>query len=133
MSEADRPRYVHPTTGEVVEVVYEMPDLLGLRATWPPGPRTHAHAHPGMQERWEVLAGRITVDVDGVVHELGPGQDAVADPGQRHRAWNSGEEQAVVRIEMRPALRWHEFVRRLFSGEPPRQLLAEFTDEIALG
>jgi hypothetical protein len=33
---------------------------------------------------------------------------------------------------MRPALRWTTFVRRLFSGEPPRELLDEFAAEVRL-
>jgi hypothetical protein len=32
---------------------------------------------------------------------------------------------------MRPALRWEEFVRRLFAGEPPSELLREYRSEIA--
>jgi hypothetical protein len=44
-----------------------------------------------------------------------------------------------LRIEMRPALRWEDFVRRLFAiaddpdaGRFVVDLLAEFSDEIAL-
>ena len=37
-----------------------------------------------------------------------------------------------LRIEMRPGLRWAEFTRRLFSGEDPAALLAEYPDEVAL-
>jgi hypothetical protein len=33
---------------------------------------------------------------------------------------------------MRPALRWAEFVRRLFAGDDPGQLVAKFADEIVL-
>lgn len=117
-------------SGEVVEVLAESPELLVLRATWPPGPRTPAHRHPGMRERWEVLSGRAVIDVEGTTSELGPGDVAEAAPGQRHRGW-AGEAPAVVRIEMRPALRWHEVVRRLSEGESPVDLLAAFPDELA--
>ena len=39
----------------------------------------------------------------------------------------------LVRIEMRPALRWREFVERLFAngGKPEPGMLAEFGREIA--
>jgi hypothetical protein len=37
-----------------------------------------------------------------------------------------------LRVEFRPALRWEEFVERLFAGnEPIPQLLSEFRREIA--
>ena len=48
-------------------------------------------------------------------------------------AWNPSDEQVVHRIEKRPALRWSEFVRRLFAGEPVMPLLAEFPEEIRVG
>lgn len=122
---------VNARTGEVVEIVSESPELLVLRATWPTsGNRVLPHLHPGMQERWEVLEGRARIDVDGVRSELGPGESVVAEPGQVHLAVNGGDVPAVVQIEMRPALRWAQFVQRLFAGDPPAELLAEFADEV---
>jgi quercetin dioxygenase-like cupin family protein len=105
-----------------------------MRVTWPrPGHRAIAHIHPGMQERWEVVRGRAGFDIDGVVTEVGPGEAVVAEAGQRHLAWNASDTEAELRIEMRPALRWTEFVRRLFGGEPPATLLAEFAPEVRIG
>ncbi len=66
--------------------------------------------------------------------EAGPGETVIAPPGVVHEAWNPSAEPARVRIEMRPALRWREFVERLFAGtEDPRALLREFGDEIRVG
>ena len=127
-------RFENPATGEVVEVLDESPELLVMRVTWPrPGHRAVAHIHPGMQERWEVVRGRAGFDIDGVLTELDVGQSVVAEAGQRHLAWNAGGSEAELRIEMRPALRWTEFVRRLFGGEPPAELLGEFTAEVRVG
>lgn len=117
-------RFENNVSGEIIEVLSESAELLVMRATWTrPGHRAIAHSHPAMQERWEVLQGEASFDIDGVVNELGPGGSIVAEPGQRHLAWNSSGERVVLRIEMRPGLRWTEFVRRLFTGEPAMPLL----------
>lgn len=120
-------------TGEVVEFVVESDELLRMEVTWTkPGLRAARHAHPGMEERWEVLDGRAAFEVDGVTVEAGPGSWVVAPPGRPHVAWNPTDEPVRLVIEMRPARRWAAFVRRLFSGEDPVALLDEFPDEIVL-
>ena len=123
----------NPHTGERIEFVEETPERLVMEATWPrPGRRAGAHAHPGMEERWTVLEGRGGFRLgDGEVREAVPGETVVAAPGVVHEAWNAGDAPARVRIEMRPPLRWREFVERLFSGsESPRALGEEFAEEI---
>ena len=51
-------------------------------------------------------------------------------PGTPHCGWT--DDGAVLRITFTPALRWEEFVRRLFAGEPAARLLHHFRDEIRL-
>jgi quercetin dioxygenase-like cupin family protein len=121
-------------TGEVIEFIVESEELLQMRVTWPtPGARAVRHAHPNMEERWVVLEGRGAFEVDGVTVEAGPGSWVVAPPGRPHLAWNPTEDPVRLTIEMRPALRWAEFVRRFFSGEEgPVALLDEFRAEIVL-
>ena len=123
-------------TGERVVFLEDTPELLVIEATWPrSGRRTGAHAHPGMEERWTVLEGRGAFRIgDEPVREAGPGETVAAPPDTLHEAWNPQDAPALVRIEMRPALRWRAFVERLFSGtEDPRALLDEYPDEIRLG
>lgn len=120
-------------TGEIVKFLLETPELLRMDVTWTkPGARAVRHAHPGLEERWEVLEGRAAFEVDGVAIEAGPGSTVVAPPGRPHLAWNPTSQPVRLRIEMRPALRWAEFVRRLFSGEDPIGLLNEYDEEIVL-
>ena len=115
-------------------MISETAELLTMAVTWPrPGQRAATHIHPGMEETWHVLEGRAAFLIDGVESELGAGEQISAAPGVEHLAWNSSEEAVRLRIEMRPALRWAEFVERLFGGEDPRGLLAEFSDEIRMG
>lgn len=120
-------------TGETVEFIVETDELLRMDVTWTkPGVRALRHAHPGMEERWEVLEGRAAFEVDGVTVEAEAGSWVVAPPGRPHLAWNPTDQPVRLQIEMRPALRWAEFVRRLFAGEDPVALLDEFSDEIVL-
>jgi len=120
-------------TGEILEFLVETPELLRMDVTWTkPGARAARHAHPGMEERWEVIEGRAAFEVDGVTVEAEPGSWVVAPRGRPHLAWNPTSEPVRLRIEMRPALRWAEFVRRLFSGEDPVGLLDEYRAEIVL-
>jgi quercetin dioxygenase-like cupin family protein len=121
-------------TGERVEFLVESDDLLRMEVTWSkPGHRSIRHAHPGMEERWKVLEGRAAFEVDGVLVEAGRGSWVVAPAGRPHLAWNPTDEPVRLVIEMRPALRWAEFVRRYFSGEDDVvRLLEEFDHEIVL-
>lgn len=106
-------------------------ELLVMESVWPrPGHRAPAHVHPGTEERWTVVAGRAAFRIGGEEHELGAGETVVAPPGTPHLAWNPTDAEVRLRIEMRPALRWEDFVVRLFAGESPAVLLPEFRREI---
>jgi quercetin dioxygenase-like cupin family protein len=108
--------------------------------------RTPEHIHPEMEERWEVIAGGVRFKIGGVERTLGPGDTIAAPPGTPHTARNIGEQPAHLRIQMRPALRWQEFVEQLFAlardGQVDGQgmlrpdavvsLMAEFGREIGL-
>ncbi len=124
---------VNPATGEEITIVAETPDVLVMDARWPrPGHRAAEHLHPEMEERYEVVEGTAAFRVGGEERTAGPGEVVVVPPGTRHLAWNPTEEPVRLRIEMRPALRWSEFVRRLFAGEKDLAgLLREFSREIA--
>ncbi len=123
----------NPRTGEQVDVLAETPELLVMHTCWTrPGYRAVEHVHPGMEERYEVLEGRAAFRIDGVESEAGPGDVVVVPRGVRHLAWNPTEGPVRLRIEMRPALRWSEFTRRLFAGEDGVALLAEFAPEVRL-
>ena len=120
-------------TGERITFVSIEPDLLVMDDLWPrPGHRAIEHVHPEMEERWEVVEGRAAFRIGGEGTEAGPGELVVAPAGVAHLAWNPTDAPVRLRIEMRPALRWAEFTERLFSGQDPAALLAEFNREISL-
>lgn len=124
---------VNPWTGE--EIVFELrtPERLVMLATWTrPGRRVAAHLHPEMEERYDVRAGVAAFRIGGVERRAGEGETVVVPSGTPHLAWNPTDGVVRVRITMTPALRWADFVERLFSGADPGGLVAEYHREIAL-
>ena len=85
-----------------------------------------------MEERYEVVSGTAAFRIDGEERTAGPGEVVAVPPGTRHLAWNPTQGEVRLRVEFRPALRWEEFVVRLFAGdEPVADLMREFRREIA--
>ena len=125
--------FENPQTGERVTIISETADLLAMDVVWPrPGHRASEHVHPEMEERYTVLAGSAAFRIGGVERTARAGDEpVVVPPGTRHVAWNPTDGEVRLRIEMRPALRWAEFVERAFAGEDLRALLREFSREIA--
>jgi quercetin dioxygenase-like cupin family protein len=110
----------NPLTGEriVFRVSASESDgrLLELDSFWRgPGHRVAEHIHPGMQESWKVISGTASFRIAGAARSAGPGEVVIAEPGVAHRAWNPGQGLVGVRIQMRPALRWEDFIERLFG------------------
>jgi quercetin dioxygenase-like cupin family protein len=128
---------VNAATGERVTFVRTAADtggeLLELELVWPrPGQRAPAHVHPEMEERYEVLEGTAAFRIGGEERAAGPGEVVAVPPGTTHLAWNPTDHPVRLKVEFRPALRWEEFVVRLFSGEEPGdELMREFRREIA--
>ena len=121
----------NPRTGERVEFVRDDATVLEMELAWPrPGMRAAEHVHPEMEERYEVVAGRAAFRIGGVEREAGPGEVIVVPPGTAHLAWNPTDDEVRLRVEMRPPLRWREFVERLFAGDDPAVLLREYSREV---
>ena len=124
------------TGGELVAIDLELP--AGRRV---PGP---LHIHPRQEERFEVVAGnmRFRMGPESVV--AGPGDVVVVPAGVAHDFANAGDTDALVRVEVRPALRMERLFetaialaeqgRTLRSGVPKPLELAlfarEFEDEV---
>lgn len=135
----------NPATGERVTFVKTAADtggeLLVLELEWPrPGERAPEHVHPEAEERYEVVEGTGAFRVGGEERTAGPGEVVIVPPGTPHFAWNPTDQPVRLKVEFRPALRWEEFVERLFAltpvtGPPDRArlaaLLREFRREIA--
>jgi quercetin dioxygenase-like cupin family protein len=132
----------NPLTGERITFVRTAADtggeLLELEATWTRrGMRTQEHVHPEMEERFEVLSGDARFRIAGEERSAGPGDVVTVPAGTRHVAWNPSDGEARLRLQFRPALRWEDFVDRLFTlarkdrMDALPQLMSEFPREIA--
>lgn len=140
----------NPVTGERIVFLRTAADtggeLLEFDDFWTkPGHRAPEHVHPKMEESWQVLSGSPSFRIGGKELPATAGDVVVAPPGVPHMGWNAGGDEVYVRVRMRPALRWEEFMVRLFAmaevGETDENgipepalimpLLAEFRDEIA--
>ena len=119
----------HHRSGERITFLED--DPLVLEDVIPAGEgRPQEHLHPSQTEAFEVLDGSYTLVVDGAERTLQRGDRAEVPAGTPHSGWT--QDGATLRITFTPALRWEQFVRRLFAGEPAARLLHHFADEIRL-
>jgi quercetin dioxygenase-like cupin family protein/uncharacterized protein YndB with AHSA1/START domain len=85
-----------------IEVVGRARGLLG-----------QSHVHARQVERLEVLEGALELRVDGREHRLGTGEAMEIPAGTPHRQRAGAEGPGRVRIQVHPAGRTEEFLRRL--------------------
>jgi quercetin dioxygenase-like cupin family protein len=62
------------------------------------------HVHPIQTERFEVTEGQMRFKVGLRTVIAGPGDVVEVDPGVSHSFANAGDEEARLRVEVRPAL-----------------------------
>jgi quercetin dioxygenase-like cupin family protein len=66
------------------------------------------HVHPIQTERFEVLEGRMRFRVGLRTVIAGPGEVIEVAPGVAHSFANAGEQEARLRVEVRPALQMEQ-------------------------
>ena len=69
-----------------------------------PGGDVPAHFHPSQRERFKVVSGSVEFQVGGRRLQAEAGDEVVADPGVRHAFKNNGRVDALVKVEVEPAL-----------------------------
>jgi len=85
---------------------------LGLR---PGGAVPIPHVHPIQTERFEVVDGRMSFRVGLRRVQAGPGDVVEIQPGVTHSFANAGENDARVRVEVRPALAMEEMLTEVVA------------------
>jgi mannose-6-phosphate isomerase-like protein (cupin superfamily) len=83
-------------TAEIVHV-FRKEELKGkarlfARMLLPPGSSIGYHRHDGEEEIFSIISGVATVNDDGVVFELGPGDAVLTIGGASHSIANQGSE-----------------------------------------
>lgn len=130
----------HTTADDSAGKLLEFDLVIEPRGRVPGG-----HIHPGQQESFEVRAGTMKFRKGLRTVTARPGDLVVVEPGTFHRFANAGDEPAVVRCRVTPALRMEQLFetvaalaaegRTLPSGMPrPLDLalfMREFGDEVA--
>lgn len=81
----------------------------------PGGAVLGAHIHPTIDERFTVLNGKIGYMLGDQKGILQAGDSADLPLGIPHDWWNAGDEEARVIVEIRPAERFEQMTRTLFS------------------
>ena len=66
------------------------------------------HVHPVQSERFEVVSGQMRFRVGRRTVVAGPGEVVVVEPGVAHSFSNAGDDDARLRVEVRPALAMEE-------------------------
>ena len=110
----------NPVTGERVVVRVGTKDsggdLLAVDGYIKPGGAvTGEHVHPAIDEDFTVLRGRVGFRSDGRESIAEPGRRLHVPAGTAHDWWNAGEEEAHVRVEIRPGARFEEMALNLFG------------------
>jgi quercetin dioxygenase-like cupin family protein len=115
--------------------------LLAIDLELAPGGRVPGglHVHPVQEERFEVVRGRIRFRMGRGKIFAGRGEVVVVPPGVPHDFANAGDEDALVRVEVRPALKMERLFeialalaadgRTMLNGIPRPLDLALFTRE----
>ena len=62
------------------------------------------HVHPVQTERFEIVSGRMRFRVGLRTITAGPGDVVLVEPGVAHSFANAGDEDAELRVAVRPAL-----------------------------
>jgi mannose-6-phosphate isomerase-like protein (cupin superfamily) len=73
------------------------------------------HRHLRQEEYFRVDAGAIGLEVEDERRRVGIGEEARVPIGVAHRWWNDGDEEATVRVELRPALDTETFFENFFG------------------
>jgi mannose-6-phosphate isomerase-like protein (cupin superfamily) len=114
-------------------------ELLAIDLALPPGARVPGglHVHPRQEERFEVAKGTMRFRMGGEKVFAGPGEMVVVPPGVPHDFANACDEDALVRVEIRPALKMEQLFetavalaeegRTMLNGIPKPLDLALFT------
>jgi quercetin dioxygenase-like cupin family protein len=116
-------------------------ELVAIDLELPPGGRVPGglHIHPLQEERFEVVSGRMRFRMRRERIHAGPGEVVLVPPGVPHDFANAGEETALVRVDIQPALKMEQLFetavalaeqgRTMLNGIPRPLELALFTRE----
>ena len=89
------PEYSERPWGNYTVIDDAAPDHKVKRLVVHPGKRLSYQLHHQRSEHWFIVSGHATVTLDGVVHELAPGQAIDIPVETAHRVGNNGADDVV--------------------------------------
>lgn len=112
--------YENPATGERAVVRLGTDESAGARLVVDlyvrPGGRVPAeHYHPGIEERFTVVRGRVGMSLNGRQTIADPGTSITIAPRVSHDWWNAGTDEAHVMVEIEPAARFEAAILNVFG------------------
>jgi nucleoside-diphosphate-sugar epimerase/mannose-6-phosphate isomerase-like protein (cupin superfamily) len=84
--------------------------------------RPPRHVHRRQIESFLVVSGRLGLEVDGVVCEIGPGESRSVPAGTAHTLWNAGDEACVNEVKLEPAFDMEHFFEGVVTLEAQHRL-----------
>jgi quercetin dioxygenase-like cupin family protein len=120
MTTTTDPILTNPSTGERAKwlLTGEESDGRLVRAEWwtsPGGGVLAPHVHRVAEERFQLLGGRMTAELDGREITLAGGDSLVLPAGVPHRWWNAGDEELHFIVEVEPAGHFEATIETLFG------------------
>jgi quercetin dioxygenase-like cupin family protein len=111
---------VHPLSGERLTFLETAAttggDLLKIRVDMAPGGTLgRPHVHPGADEEFEVLSGRIQLMSSGKTRVAEAGESVIVPCGTDHIWGNPFDDPAAITVAVRPALKLETFFETLFG------------------
>jgi len=76
--------------------------LSVIEERMPPGTSERSHLHGAARQFFYVLAGELTLELDGTEHRLGANQGLEVAPGLAHQAFNRGEQDVRFLVVSQP-------------------------------
>lgn len=73
------------------------------------------HLHPFQVEQFEVISGRLGMQIANEYLELEAGREITVLNGTPHRFWNASKEELHFRTDIRPALQFESLVTTMFG------------------
>jgi len=111
--------------GQILDEGLEQVEFLATAATTggelvrcrmrvaPSRPAPPEHSHPKLEERFIVEQGVLACVRGNERLEANAGEVVIIPPGTNHTFWNAGDGQLTVVGEVRPALRFEDFVETI--------------------
>lgn len=91
-------------------------ELLEMRTEYRPNSaKPPAHFHPKQREHFEILAGSMTVDMNGAQRVYEAGESFEVPEGTSHAMWNAGDVPTQVIWQVRPALNTQTFFETIWG------------------